>query len=257
MAKKDLVYESNNLSIIVILSLFLICSLGYIAYEKILTHIGDTDNVGVMQEINYNKDGIYIRKLMDKILYHSGINHDEYQLFAKEEVTVDDLSENYKNALVFHNINGSSYSIDNLANSSQDIFGKSIFMNYPEKINVLCDSYHLRQDGVYEMDSQSGSCGGTGYQYYEKIESVSAKKDHIYVTIRVGFQCDGGICNVIEKDENDYKATHLIKKLDSPTSDVNLNDIEKDLARYTFTFTYDYRNNLYYFERVRNKSIIY
>ena len=260
MAKKDLENESNNLTIIVVLSLFLICSLGYIAYDKFFSRLAETENGKVIftkEKTEYNKDGIYIKQLMNKVIYHSGINHDEYQLFVKDKVTVEDLSDTYKNTLVFNNVKGSRYTIDNLLNSSQDIFGKGIYTNYPEKINVLCNTYHLRQDGVYEVDPQTGSCGGTNYQYYEKIEKVTSNKDHIYVDVRVGFQCDEGVCSSVEKQGDNYVGKSVVKKLDSPASEVNLDEIKDQLILYRFTFTYDARNNLYYFEKVQNTSVIY
>ncbi len=72
MAKNDLEKESNNLSIIVVLSLFLILCLGYIAYDMYFSKLGPTEkqstgknetNEKAEKEV-YNKDGIFIQDLM-------------------------------------------------------------------------------------------------------------------------------------------------------------------------------------------------
>lgn len=261
MRKKgnDLERESNNLSIIVVLALFLICSLGYIGYDKYYadTDVGSVDVRQVEKSkakgISYNKDGIFIKSLMKKIILHTGIDHSENQLYEKDRVTLSDLSDVYKNSLIINNIHNTSFSPAELEESSIEIFGKNIYNPEPQTIDVTCASYTRGDNDIYSY-TQGGGCGGAGYRYYELIDSVDSDEDHIYVYQRVAFSCEEGVCNNLEKTSTGYKGTGVVQKLDNPYDKVYLNEIKNDLPLYKFTFKYHENHNIYYFESVEKEN---
>ena len=254
--RNDLEKESNNLSIIVVLALFLICSLGYIAYDKYFSKLGEEpEKEKAIEKVVYNKDGVFIKSLMKNIIIHTGISHTEFQLYAKDKVTVNDLDEMYRNSLVVDYIGKTSFTKEELKEASIAIFGKNIYASYPTKLEKICKTYILNESGVYSQDPQSGGCGGAGYRYYDAIEDVDSDENHIYVYQRVGFQCEEGVCKELEKGEYGYTGKTVVKKLSNPiTDEVQLNEIQNELPLYKFTFTYDNDNNIYYFESVEKEK---
>ena len=255
--KKDLELESNNLTILVILSLCLICSMGYITFEKYFTKYYSTSveekEKTSAKKIVYNKDGLFIKSLINKVVLHTGIDHSEYQLYAKDKVTLADLSETYKNTLVVNTIGKTSFSTEDLNDASIEVFGQNIYSTIQGTIDVICGSYGITNGETY-IKAQTGGCGGTGYRYYDKIESIDSDENHIYVYQRVGFSCTGGICKNIQKTSNGYEGVEVIKTLNSPFDPVDLDNIKNDLNLYKFTFTYDSNNNIYYFESVEKEK---
>ena len=255
MAKNDLEKESNNLSIIVVLALFLICSLGYIAYDKYFYKMFEGEPVDncVDKEVKeqstfYKEDSIFVKNLMDKVVLKTGIDHEEFQLYAKEKVTVDDLTSDYKNNLIGYNMKGSK-TVSNFDLTSKELFGKNIYDTMPEVIHMNCEEYKLMDD-YYVKQPQVGGCGGTGYRYYDIIDRVEQTKGTVYVFQRVGFQCNEGVCKNVVKENTRYAGKDVVKKLDNPMQEVNLNDLKKELNEYKFTFKLDKNNNIYYFESV-------
>ena len=211
----DLEKESNNLSIIVVLSLFLICSLGYIAYDKYFSELGEEsvkEEEKAIEKVTYNKDGVFIKSLMKNIVIHTGISHTEFQLYAKDKVTVNDLDEEYRNSLVTDNLGKTSFTKEELKESSIEVFGKNIYTTYPSTLERICKRFLLNESGIYTQDPQSGGCGGTGYRYYDAIEEVKSDDTHIYIYQRVGFQCSEGVCKELVKDGNGYTGTTVVKK---------------------------------------------
>ena len=265
--RNELVKESNNLSIIVVLALFLICSLGYIAYDKYYSdfstsnssvNVKDVKKSGTKQTA-YNKDGIFIKKLMKKAVIHSGFNHAEYELYLNDKVMATDLSEKYKNELIINNIGRSSFTIRELEDSSIEVFGKNVYTNYPIKLEKICRTYNLN-DNYYLEDMNSGGCGGAGYQYLETIEKVTSDENHIYVYNRVGYRCPKGVCTGIHQGVDQYTYDKVVKEitanneLEYYNTVIDLEEIKDQLDVYKFTFTYDSNNNIYYFESVEKEK---
>lgn len=263
--RNELEKESNNLAIIVILALFLVCSLGYIAYEKISNNV-ELGGISV-KEVNksatktasYNKDGIFIKKLMKKAIVHTGYSHAEYELYLKDKVIATDLSEKYRNELIINNIGSSYFTLGELEESSIEVFGKNVFTNYPVKLEKMCRSYNLT-DNYYAEDMNSGGCGGAGYQYLETIEKVDSDENHIYVYNRVGYRCPKGVCTGIHQGVDQYTYDKVVKEITANNEAeyynavIDLKEIKDQLDLYKFTFTYDINNNIYYFESVEKEN---
>ena len=254
--KEDLEKESNNLAIIVVLALFLICSLGYIAYDKYFINIlgpaEETKKEEKKEEVEkttYNKDGYFIQNLMNDIYYKSYIDHNEYELFINDKTTVEDFPKYYRDTLLMRKVSKEVFTTEELDKASVELFGKKVFDNYPDKISGACQTFNLSErTSTYMKDQQSGGCGGAGYRYYDKITKVESDDTAIYVFMKVGFPCDEGVCKTVEKDGDSYNTKDVIKELDNYTDSVNMDDILKDLNEYKFTFKYDSRNNIYYFD---------
>lgn len=262
MAKNDLEKESNNLSIIVVLSLFLILCLGYIAYDMYFSKLGPTEkqstgknetNEKAEKEV-YNKDGIFIQDLMKGIVYESYSAHEENNLYLKDKTTVEDLPEEYRNTLVHRAVGKEYFTTEELARASKKLFGKNIYSSFPQTLNVYCKKYELR-DNTYAPSPIEGGCGGAGYRYYSKTTKVESDDNHIYVYQAVGYQCPEGVCKDVEKTgDYSYKYSNPVKELDNPMTEVNMDELVEKLHTYKFTFTYDTTENIYYFESVEKES---
>ena len=253
--------KNGSSLLIIILLIALFASLGYIAYDKILLKEEPKEKNEQTEEktsqISYNKDGLFIKNLMKKILYLTGYSHSEFQLYAKDKVTVDDLDDNYKNTLIMKELRW--YSKETLKEKSQELFGKNIYTIYPETISFACSKYKLNDNGEYTLQPQECGIGGTGYRYeYSKITKVESDANHIYVYQKAGFQCElgMGICKNMTLNENGtydnerYIPKDNIKTLQQISEEVNMDEILEQLNEYKFTFTYDTTNNIYYFESV-------
>ena len=207
-------------------------------------------------KIEYNKDGYFIKDLMKRIIYTDGYSHNEFQVYAKDKVTVDDLTELYKNELILgHEVNFIKY--DQLKDCSIKTFGKNIYSTPPKQFQAFCSKYILSEKGDFYTKEEIG-CGGIGYRYdYNKITKVESDDNHIYVYQRAGFQGEDGINkNITTINENGnirYVAKDLVKKVEF-TDNVNLDEILDRLNEYKFTFTYDKTNNTYYFESVEKNN---
>ena len=262
MSKNDMIKESNNLIIIVVLALFLILSLGYIAYDKYFIKLSERsdsktvqkDNKKEVSTIKYNKDGYFIQNLMDSIVYKSGIDHREYQLYTKDKVTVDDLSDYYKDTIIHRVVGKDYFTTAELEKASKELFGKNVYGTYPQTLTAGCKQYALNGN-QYNFDPNGGGCGGTGYTYYDMIKKVDSDENHIYVYQVVGFSCSEGICKDVKAGNEDYEfnTSNTVKKINH-SDDVEMKDIADDLNTYKFTFTYDKTNNIYYFESVEKEK---
>ncbi|MBQ9181450.1 MAG: hypothetical protein IJ134_02325 [Bacilli bacterium] len=208
--------------------------------------------------VSYNKDGEFIKSLMDKILYKDYYSHDEFQLYSKDIVKVDDLSDNYKNNLIVLNMRKnttevSSISESNLMQSSKNLFGKNIYSVFPEKLEILCKTFtHDVSNKMYTKDLNSGGCGGTGYSYLDYITKVESDDQNIYVYQKVAFQGKDGIYKNVSVKDNSYSTSEILVEYKQNTIEFDF-DVEKNLDKmneYKFSFKYDKENNIYYFESV-------
>ena len=258
--------KGNGLVIIVIILLLICLGLGgfiYLNKDKIL--VKQTKETAEKQEkeaesakkIEYNENGYFIKSLMNKIINTDGYSHKEFQVYAKDKVTVDDLSDHYKNTLVLSQINLGGTDLlykESLKEGSIKAFGKNIYSTYPQKFEAFCNVYTLN-DTYYEMENPG--CGGMGYRYdYNKITKIESDDNHIYIYQKAGFQGEDGINKNItttnEKGYTEYVAKDLVKKAEF-TDTINLDEILDQLNEYKFTFTYDETNNIYYFESVEKQ----
>lgn len=256
----DLEKESNYLSIVVVLALFLICSLGYIAYDKFFLHIADSEKEAKQSSVEkpevvveLNKDGYFVQNLINDIYYQSGVDHNEFQLFVNEKTTADDLTEYYRNSLIVRKLRKMSFTTEELDKTTYELFGKKVFDSYPDKIVGACSTYEMTTNGsMYTENNNAGGCGGSGYRYYDKITSVDTDENHIYIYQKVGFQCSEGICKTPIRDNNHdtYTAKDPIVELEDPMDSVDLDSMINDLNEYKYTYQYDTKNNIYYFVSV-------
>ncbi len=267
MSKNNLEKESNNLIIILLLAISLICSLGYIAYDKYFDKIvvPKEEKEENTQTIEYNKDGYFVKELMNNIIIHNGYSHIEYQLYSKDKVTSSDLATSYRDSLVLsymlnveHIYN--NFTKEELDNTSKRLFGKSLYNTAPDTISGNCKTYKYTENpggtSTY-LDQVVGGCGGAGYLYSDKITKTESDENHIYVYQKVAFltiadpsssEYKESIYKTINyKEDGKYEYEELI---DTVNGSIKIDDYLDKLNEYKFTFTYDNDNNTYYFESV-------
>ena len=253
----------------IILFILLLCSLGYIGYDKLIAKKGaekcrvevetkeeekeETAESANVSTIEYNKDGYYVRDLMSKI-YSRTTDNSENGLYVKERTTVDDLSEKYVNYLIINRVlSSNSFAKSEFEEESELMFGKKITRS--DVMNSLCGiSYNLNGDAYIRSDVDGG-CGGIGLRYFDKITKVESDSMHIYVYQKKGFQCGDKICKEVKQSSDGYEAYEEIGAVDLSVSEELITEqYLEQLHEYKFTFTYDSTNNIHYFESIERVS---
>ncbi len=206
------------------------------------------------EEVNYNKDGLFINNLMSKAYYETGFFHDEYELFMKDVVKAADLTSNYKSLLVLNHlplVESTSIPKSHVERVYKELFNETAV---PNDLQSIC--HHYKLEGEYYNEVKDGyGCGGIGYRYYKKTTKVENDKDHIYVYTKVGFQCDDKICKEPKQLANNYSGEVELGNVDrTEAPEQTTEKYLEQLHEYKFTFTLDKENNNYYFEQVERVS---
>ena len=261
---------------VILLLVLLLCSVGYIGYDKFVAKEEKSESVSEKVKadskkenkeetkeennnptIKYNKDGLFVKQLMDKIYKRTTTGLEE-ALYAKDVVKIEDLDTKYLNELVITNMPTSDtfFSKKEFDDTAYMLFGKTL--NIGSKIDSLCGvSYILSEGGHwYEKHNSEDGCGGTGFRYINKVVKVENDANHIYVYQKKGFQKGDEICKNIQKNSYGYyEGVNPLKKVSFEDNDEKITEELLDrLNEYKFTFTYDENNNIYYFEKVERVS---
>lgn len=259
-------------SIILIFFLILIIiGLGvYIAYDKGLivreknivnTEKENKEEENEKDEINYNKDGAFIQGLINSVRYLDGSSHSEDELYVKDIVTATDLSESYRNNLIYRQMVSEAradfsygFSAEDFKNASLHLFGQDFNATPASKIFARCLEFNY-SDGYYSVKPNSGGCGGAGYFYPEYTTKVETEDDDIYIYQKIAFQGPDGVYKTVVKNDSsehqgdNFKYVDKIATYETP-DDFNIENYLDKVNEYKYTFTYDKNNNVYIFKSI-------
>ncbi len=227
---------------------FLLIGAG-LSYYYLTVYINKGDDNQNSNVVSLNTKGTLVNELISRIDYDKGCGI-EAGLYKKARLTVDDMSDSYRNALVAKEAYGKkidsniTFSQEEFQKAIETLFGTTVQINDSSMTDICPSIFYDTANQVYREQSDS-PCNPTCSQFKTIRHIVKAEKTDknifIYVAVANFDQVSRKIYNV--NDDNS-----VIQGIDGNTFDITV-DYEK-VNNYKYTYNYDSENNNYIFKSI-------
>lgn len=240
--------KSSGLVVFLLCIAFLLIGAG-LSYYYLTVYVNKTNDNQDSNVTSLNTKGTLVNELISRIDYDKGCGI-EAGLYKKSKLTVDDMSDDYRSALVAKEAYGKkidgniTFKQEEFQQSIVTLFGTTVQINDSSMTNICPNIYYDVANQVYR--EQAGTpCNANCNQFKTIRHIVKAEKTDknifIYVAVANFDQVSRKIYNV--NDDNS-----VIQGIDGNTFDISV-DYEK-VNNYKYTYNYDSENNNYIFKSI-------
>lgn len=227
---------------------FLLIGAG-LSYYYLTVYINKENDNRDNNVTSLNVKGTLVNELISRIDYDKGCGI-EAGLYKKSKLTVDDMSDDYRRALVAKEAYGKkidgniTFKQEEFQKAIVTLFGTTVQINDSSMTGICPNIFYDAANQVYR-EQENAQCNVSCSQFKTIRHIVNAEKTDknifIYVAVANFDQVSRKIYNV--NDDNS-----VIQGIDGNTFDISV-DYEK-VNNYKYTYNYDSENNNYIFKSI-------